>query len=112
MIIAIYNPILPFWCKHLSARSAIIYNIIAHSEVVFTTLPIHFFQRDNWASMETKELRVQRSQYDLASPQEKADLLNDLMVVHAKKPEEKEGKKRKNITTSTGTTKKHTHTIF
>jgi len=77
----------------------------AHSEVVFTLLPIHFFQRDNWTMMDTKELRIQRSPYDLATDsKDKADLLLHLMYEHEKannRPEQEEGtKKRKNTTTT------------
>lgn len=48
--------------------------------------------------MDTRELRIQKSQYDLArTPKERADLLKDLMFVKTKtsKLDEEEGHRKK-----------------
>ena len=53
---------------------------VARSEVVFTVVPIHFLHRDDWPSMDSEELSIQKSQYDIEKNDErKAQLLRKLM---------------------------------
>ena len=53
----------------------------ARSEVVFTVVPIHFLHRDDWPSMDTAELTIQKSEYDLERDDEKKEsMLRKLMV--------------------------------
>jgi len=51
-----------------------------HSEVVFTTVPVQFFHRDDWTRMDSEELRIQKSPFDTVKTSTgKEDLLRELM---------------------------------
>ena len=51
-----------------------------HSEVVFTTVPVQFFYRDDWTRMDSEELIIHKSAFDLVKhPTGKDYLLLDLM---------------------------------
>ena len=53
---------------------------VARSEVVFTVVPNQFLHRDDWPSMDSEELRIQKSEYDIARNDErKEELLRKLM---------------------------------
>jgi len=50
------------------------------SEVLFTVVPTHFLYRDDWPSMDTKELSIQKSEYDIEQdPETRAQMFRDLI---------------------------------
>ena len=53
---------------------------VARSEVVFTVVPNQFLHRDDWPSMDSEELSIQKSEYDIERNDErKKELLRKLM---------------------------------
>ena len=53
---------------------------VARSKVVFTLVPNQFLHRDDWPGMDSEELSIQKSEYDIEMNDErKKELLKKLM---------------------------------
>ena len=53
---------------------------VARARVVFTVVPVHFLHRDDWPSMDSEELSIQESEYDIErNPVRKAELIRGLI---------------------------------
>jgi hypothetical protein len=53
-------------------------------EVIVLEIPVQFLTRDNWKSMDDKQIVIKKSAYDKASIKGKEKLIQDLKVPPAK----------------------------